>query len=94
MTIDVFHLIQVDRFHLKVQLHPAFQIRNHLKPNDPSDNDDIRHINAKSIINPLINTDGVGLDRQKLQDYVDLIPPEEISEDIANMFEFIKENLT
>lgn len=68
--------------------------RNHLKPNDPSDNDDIRHINAKSIINPLINTDGVGLDRQKLQDYVDLIPPEEISEDIANMFEFIKENLT
>ena len=41
------------------------------------------------IINPLINTDGEGLDPVKLQAYIDLIPPEEISEDITNMYNFI-----
>lgn len=61
----------------------------YLKPNNPGDNDDIRRLNAKDVINPLINTDGVGLDIDKLQAYIDLIPPEEISEDITNMYNFI-----
>ncbi|OOF30990.1 AAA family ATPase [Salinivibrio proteolyticus] len=63
--------------------------RNHLQSNNPSDNDDIRRMNVKDIINPLINTDGEGLDPAKLQAYIDLIPPEEISEDITNMYNFI-----
>ncbi|MFY0664454.1 MAG: ATP-binding protein [Natronospirillum sp.] len=63
--------------------------RNHLQSNDPSDNDDIRRLNVKDVINPLINTDGIGLDLEKLQAYIDLIPIEEISEDITNMYNFI-----
>lgn len=63
--------------------------RNHLQPNNPSDNDDIRRLNAKSVIDPLINTEGIGLDIDKLQAYIDLIPPAEISEDITNMYNFI-----
>jgi ABC-type multidrug transport system ATPase subunit len=63
--------------------------RNHLQSNNPGDNDDIRRMNVKDIINPLINTDGEGLDPAKLQDYIDLIPPDEISEDITNMYNFI-----
>ncbi|WP_439504032.1 AAA family ATPase [Methylophaga sp.] len=61
----------------------------YLQPNNPGDNDDIRRLNAKGVINSLINTDGVGLDIEKLQAYIDLIPPEEISEDITNMYNFI-----
>ncbi|MEI4931560.1 AAA family ATPase [Aeromonas caviae] len=63
--------------------------RNHLQSNNPGDNDDIRRMNVKDIINPLINTDGEGLDPAKLQAYIDLIPPAEISEDITNMYNFI-----
>ncbi|GLS84939.1 AAA family ATPase [Paraferrimonas haliotis] len=63
--------------------------RNHLQSNNPGDNDDIRRMNVKDIINPLINTDGEGLDPAKLQAYIDLIPPDEISEDITNMYNFI-----
>ncbi|HCH2598072.1 ABC transporter ATP-binding protein [Vibrio parahaemolyticus] len=63
--------------------------RNHLQSYNPGDNDDIRRMNVKDIINPLINTDGEGLDPAKLQDYIDLIPPDEISEDITNMYNFI-----
>ena len=44
---------------------------------------------VKSILDPLINTDGEGLDHKKLQAYIDLIPPEEISEDITSMYNFI-----
>ncbi|MFZ3526540.1 AAA family ATPase [Vibrio harveyi] len=63
--------------------------RNHLQSNSPGDNDDIRRMNVKDIINPLINTDSEGLDPEKLQAYIDLIPPDEISEDITNMYNFI-----
>jgi hypothetical protein len=61
----------------------------YLQANNPSDNDDIRRLNAKSVIGPLINTEGIGLDIDKLQAYIDLIPPDEISEDITNMYNFI-----
>lgn len=64
-------------------------LRNHLQPNNPGDNDDIRRLNAKDVIDPLINTKGVGQDIAKLQAYIDLIPPAEISEDITNMYNFI-----
>ena len=63
--------------------------RNHLQLNNPGDNDDIRRLNAKDVIDPLINTEGLGLDIGKLQAYIDLIPPDEISEDITNMYSFI-----
>lgn len=63
--------------------------RNYLQPNNPADNDDIRRLNAKEVIDPLINTEGLGLDPDKLQAYIDLIPPQEISEDITNMYNFI-----
>lgn len=63
--------------------------RNHLQANNSGDNDDIRRLNAKDVIDPIINTDGIGLDTDKLQAYIDLIPPEEISEDITNMYNFI-----
>ena len=33
----------------------------YLQPNNPGDNDDIRRLNAKVVIDPLINTEGVGL---------------------------------
>ena len=62
---------------------------HHLQANNPGDNDDIRRLNVKNIINPLINTDDIGLDAEKLQAYIDLIPAEEISEDITNMYNFI-----
>ena len=60
-----------------------------IEQGNPGDNDDIRRLNAKSVIDPLINTDGVGLDTERLQAYIDLIPKEEISEDITNMYNFI-----
>ncbi|MFJ1337771.1 ATP-binding protein [Pseudomonas caricapapayae] len=63
--------------------------RNHLQLNNPGDNDDVRRLNAKDVINPLINSDAIGLDLEKLQAYIDLIPPDEISEDITNMYTFI-----
>jgi len=44
---------------------------------------------VKSILDPLININGNGLDVPKLQAYIDLIPPAEISEDITNMYNFI-----
>lgn len=69
--------------------NPDIAQRNHLQPNNPGDNDDIRRFNAKSVIDPLINTEGIGLDINKLQAYIDLIPSSEISEDITNMYNFI-----
>lgn len=69
--------------------NPDIAQRNHLQPNNPGDNDDIRRLNAKSVIDPLINTEGIGLDIDKLQAYIALIPPTEISEDITNMYNFI-----
>ncbi len=62
---------------------------NHLQLNNPGDNDDIRRLNVKNVINPLINSNGDGLDLERLQAYIDLIPPAEISEDITNMYNFI-----
>lgn len=61
---------------------------HHLTANNPGDNEGIRRLAVKDTINPLINGPD-GLCPQKLQAYIDLIPPDEISEDIANMYTFI-----
>lgn len=66
---------------------------DHLKANDPGDNDSIRRLRAKDAVDPLINSTD-GLCSQTLQDYIDLIPPTEISEDIEKMFHFIKAKLS
>jgi ABC-type cobalamin/Fe3+-siderophores transport system ATPase subunit len=62
---------------------------DHLQQNQTGDNDSIRKMQAKYAVDPLINTEGLGLDIVKLQAYIDLIPAEEISEDIINMYNFI-----
>ncbi|MDS0787603.1 AAA family ATPase [Proteus vulgaris] len=69
----------------------------HLKPNDSGDNDGIRKLSSNvvkaathSLINNLTGAEHEkGLCMEKLQAYIDLIPPEEISEDITNMYNFI-----
>lgn len=63
--------------------------RDHLQSGNPGDNDSVRRLCVKETIDPLINTGGIGLDIEKLQTYIDLIPPSEISEDITNMYNFI-----
>lgn len=61
---------------------------HHLLPHDSADNDGIRRLNAKPVVDPLINGEH-GFCKEKLQAYIDLIPPEEISEDIENMYNYI-----
>jgi hypothetical protein len=65
---------------------------DHLTAYSPGDNDGIRRLKVKDTIDSLVNTDD-GLCRQKLQNYIDLIPHEEISEDIENMYNFIVSKL-
>jgi AAA15 family ATPase/GTPase len=65
---------------------------HHLTLNNPGDNDGIRRLSVKDTINPLVNG-ADGLCPEKLQTYIDLIPPEEISEDIENMYNFIVSKL-
>lgn len=69
----------------------------HLRSNDAGDNDGIRKLPSdivKAATHSLINNltgaeDEKGLCMEKLQAYIDLIPPDEISEDISNMYNFI-----
>ncbi|WP_337077274.1 AAA family ATPase [Aeromonas dhakensis] len=69
----------------------------HLRSNDAGDNDGIRKLPSdivKAATHNLINNltgaeDEKGLCMEKLQAYIDLIPPDEISEDISNMYNFI-----
>jgi len=56
--------------------------------NSLDESEDIRTYDAKSILHPLYK-DG-GFDESKLDDVVDKILPEEISEDIVIMYNFIK----
>jgi len=80
----------LEQFGLLEQINGAnIAAVDHLNEGDAGDNDSIRRLNAKDVIDPLINTEGIGLDTDKLQAYIDLIPPDEISEDITNMYNFI-----
>lgn len=68
-------------------------VANHLQAGNSGDNEGICNLNVKEIVNPFINEEGVGLCMDKLQTYINLIPPEEISEDIENMYNYIVNNL-
>lgn len=68
-------------------------VANHLNAGEPADNEGIRRLAVKDTIDPVINADGHGLDIEKLDAYIAKIPPDEISVDIENMFNFITENL-
>lgn len=61
----------------------------HLRDGNPGDNDGIMMLDVKHIVNPLIQTQGVGKDLNKIEFYINQMKPEEISEDITNMFNFI-----
>jgi len=69
----------------------------HLRRHDGGDNDGIRKLSSdivKAATHNLINNltgeeHKKGLCMEKLQAYIDLIPPAEISEDITNMYNFI-----
>jgi len=69
----------------------------HLRQHDGGDNDGIRKLSSdivKAATHDLINNlmgaeQEKGLCMEKLQAYIDLIPPTEISEDITNMYNFI-----
>lgn len=69
----------------------------HLRANDTGDNNGIRKLPSdivkdatRNLINNLTGAeDEKGLCMEKLQAYIDLIPPTEISEDITNMYNFI-----
>ena len=71
--------------------------RFHLRQHDCADNDGIRRLPSefvKAATHDLINElegdeEAKGLCMDKLQAYIDLIPPKEISEDITNMYNFI-----
>lgn len=61
----------------------------HLRDGDPGDNDGIRMLDIKHVVNPLIETQGVGKDLAKIDLFINKMKPEEISEDITNMYNFI-----
>mgnify|MGYP003673661099 CR=1 FL=1 len=61
----------------------------HMRDGDPGDNDGIRMLDVKHIVNPLIETQGVGKDLTKIDFYISRMKPAEISEDITNMYNFI-----
>ncbi|MCB4747162.1 MAG: AAA family ATPase [Sulfurovum sp.] len=52
------------------------------------ESEDIRTYDAKDILHPLYKENG--FDESKLDEIIDKIPPEEISEDIVKMYNFIK----
>ncbi|ROR94417.1 AAA family ATPase [Raoultella terrigena] len=62
-----------------------------LKENNPGDNSSISRLNVKPFITTVIDSEGFGLDVTKLNSYVALMPPDEISEDIKNMYDFLVE---
>ncbi|OTM89259.1 hypothetical protein B9X66_14075 [Acinetobacter pittii] len=68
--------------------------RDFLRENDPGDNNSIRNMNVKSLVTNLIDTDGIGLDIDKLNHYIDNVPSLEISKDIEDMYNFIVEKLS
>ncbi len=68
--------------------------RDFLRENDPGDNNSIRNMNVKSLVTNLIDTDGIGLDIDKLNHYIDNVTSLEISKDIEDMYNFIVEKLS
>lgn len=67
-------------------------VNERLTESSAPDNNQVRNLDVKEIIKPFIKT-AEGLCLESLQAYIDLIPPEEISEDIENMYNFIVSKL-
>ncbi|QES92228.1 ATP-binding protein [Empedobacter brevis] len=79
------------------------EINNHLAPvnqlviNNTCDNDDVRNLDVKTMLQPLYLKDGYatmptdesGVDYNKLSSIIAQIPESEISEDILNVYNFI-----
>ena len=79
------------------------EINNHLAPlnqltaSSPCDNNDVRNLDVKTMLQPLYLKDGLaimptdesGTDYNKLSAIIAEIPAEEISEDILNVYNFI-----
>lgn len=84
------------------------QVNNLIAPadqpilNSPCDNDSIRQVDVKALMQPLYLKDGVahigtneeGVDYNKLKTLISEIPPQEISEDIERMYNFIISKMT
>lgn len=80
------------------------EINNHLASvsqltaNSPCDNNDVRNLDVKTMLQPLYLKDGIvhnptdesGVDYNKLSAIISEIPTDEISEDILNVYNFIK----
>ncbi|MDQ1769366.1 hypothetical protein [Labilibaculum euxinus] len=63
-----------------------------LEKNDNLDNiADIEEFDAKKLLHPLYKPEG--FDESLLNEIIDLIPKEEISEDILKMYIFLKNNI-
>jgi energy-coupling factor transporter ATP-binding protein EcfA2 len=70
---------------------------NQLRTDDPADNNQVRNLDVKKIIQPLYQKDNIseldtsarGIDFDKLKNIIDEIPASEISEDIENLYNFI-----
>ncbi|WP_127845476.1 AAA family ATPase [Psychroflexus aestuariivivens] len=75
---------------------------DHLAKGNPGDNNGVRNLDTKSMLQPLYLKDGIkkaisydesGVDYNKLKDLIAEIPVNEISEDIINIYNFIKGKL-
>lgn len=68
---------------------------NHLKPKKNGDDSIIvQTIDAKPLVSNLINEVGIGKTKEKIEFCVNMIDPEEISQDINNMYNFIIEKIS
>ncbi len=71
---------------------------NQLQAGNPGDNDDVRNLDVKTMLQPLylkddlafVPTDESGVDYNKLSRIIAEIPVNEISNDIVNIYNFIK----
>lgn len=76
---------------LKNEIHKKYNLPK-LKIGDNLDTvTDIRQGDFKDLIHPLYNDSGSGFNDKKLQELIDIIPSNEISEDITILYDFLKE---
>ena len=70
------------------QINAQLGVDHQLNANVASDSEPVRCLDVKEVIKPIIKPEE-GLCLESLQEYINLIPPSEISEDITNMYNFI-----
>jgi AAA15 family ATPase/GTPase len=89
-------------YHSKlIDINNSIALVNQLAQGDSGDNDGVRNLDVKSIIQPLylkdnldeISTTERGVDFNKLSNLISEIPVNEISEDITNIYNFILSKL-